>query len=123
MNLSFNRAELRLAAHQVIRLHDPEGARVECLNGTLWITQNRDFQDHLLESDGAFTLDRPGLALIHAQEPSEIVLYEPAQRQGLRHRVGQALTGASRAIGRWFVRQFGPESIGRRRQPGWYHRF
>jgi len=46
MNLSVNRAELHLQAHQVIRLHDPAGARVECLNGTLWITQNRDLRDH-----------------------------------------------------------------------------
>ena len=121
MNLSFDRAELRLKAHQMIRLRDPEGARVECVSGALWITQDSDRRDHWLESKGALTLDRPGLALIHAQKPSGIVLFEPTLRAALRWRIGRALAAALRAIGGWFVRRFGPESIERARHPGWYH--
>ena len=120
MNISFERAGLRLDARQMIRLQDPEGARVQVVSGALWITQDADREDHWLEADGALTLDRPGLALIHAQLPSEIVLFEPASRPGLRQRAGRALAAALRALGRVLVRCFGPESIDRPRRPGWY---
>jgi hypothetical protein len=121
MNISFERAGLRLDARQMIRLQDPEGTRVQVVSGALWITQDADRQDHWLEADGALTLDRPGLALIHAQQPSEIVLIEPAAPRDLRHRIGRAIAAASRATGRWFVRQFGPESLDRARPRGWHH--
>jgi len=120
MNISFERAGLRLDARQIIRLQDPQGTRVQVVSGALWITQDTDRQDHWLEADGALTLDRPGLALIHAQKPSEIVLIEPTPPGDLRHRIGQALVAASRAIGRWFARQFGPESWDRARPRGWH---
>ena len=121
MNISFERAGLRLDARQMIRLQDPEGTRVQVVSGALWITQDADRQDHWLEADGALTLDRPGLALIHAQQPSEIVLIEPVPSKGSQRRIRLALAAASRAIGRWFIRQFGPESLYRARPRAWHH--
>jgi hypothetical protein len=121
MNIGFDRAQLHLETREVIRLFEPRGARVECVRGALWITQNRDYEDYFLAANDALTLDRPGLALIHAQAPSEIVLSEPAPRPRLRQKIGRALLAAAGAIGRWFARQFGPESIDWQRRPGWYH--
>ena len=121
MNIGFDRAQLHLETREVIRLFEPRGARVECVRGALWITQNRDYEDYFLAANDALTLDRPGLALIHAQAPSEIVLSEPAARPRLRQKIGRALLAARGAIGRWFARRFGPESIDRHRRPGWYH--
>jgi len=120
MNIRFDRAQLHLEARELIRLYDPKGARVECVRGALWITQNRDHEDYFLAANDALTLDRPGLALIHAQAPSEVVLSEPAPHPRLRQKIGRALAAALRAVGRGFARQFGPESIDRHRRPGWY---
>ncbi len=121
MNIRFDRAQLHLEARELIRLYDPSGARVECVRGALWITQHRDHEDHFLAANDALTLDRPGLALIHAQAPSEIVLSEPGPSPRPRQGIARAVVAALRAVGRGFARQFGPESIDRHRRPGPYH--
>jgi len=121
MNIRFDRAQLHLEARELIRLYDPKGARVECVRGALWITQHRDHEDYFLAANDALTLERPGLALIHAQERSEVVLSEPAPSPRLRRGIGRVFVAALRAAGRGFARQFGPESIDRHRRPGWYH--
>ena len=102
MNIGFSRVELHLRPREVLRVYDPVGARVECLRGGLWITQDRDPEDHFLWENDALVLDRRGLALIHAQEASDVVLQQPARRRGLRERVA-----------RWIGRTFGPESLDR----------
>jgi len=112
VNIGFNRVELRLAPREVLRLYDPEGARVECLGGELWITQDKDFEDHFLAAGEALTLDHGGLALIHAQRASDVVLVEAAPRMTLRGRL-------ARAAGKWLARTFGPESIDRHSGVGW----
>jgi hypothetical protein len=104
MNLGFNRVELHLKPREVLRVYDPLGARVECVRGGLWITQDQDLEDHFLSGNDALILDRRGLALIHAQEPSDVVLVEPARRPGLRAR-----------IAKWFATTFGPEALDRPR--------
>ena len=102
MNIGFSRAQFHLRPREVLRVYDPLGARVECVRGGLWITQDRDFEDHFLSANDAIVLDRRGLALIHAQEASDIVLVEPASRPGLGER-----------ILRWVAHTFGPESLDR----------
>src|SRR6267378_3750031 len=120
MNIGFGRAQLHLETREVIRLFEPKGARVECVRGALWITQNRDYEDYFLAASDALTLDRPGLALIHAQPSSELVLSEPAPSPRLQQAIGRAFVTALRAVGRGLARQFGPESINRR-SAGSYH--
>ena len=121
MNIRFNHAELHLQASQVLRVYDPLGARVECVRGALWITQDRDLEDHFLAANDALTLNRRGLALIHAQQESELVLFEPAPRPRLGERIARSLLAAPRAVGGWLSRTFGPESLERLRGRSWHH--
>jgi hypothetical protein len=120
MNIRFDRAQLHLEARELIRLYDPRGARVECIRGALWITQHRDREDYFLAANDALTLEHPGLALIHAQERSEVVLSEPAPSPRLRQRFGRAFVAALRAAGKGFARNFGRGSIDRSRNRRYY---
>lgn len=116
MNIKVARADLLLQDREVLRLRDAIGARVHCLSGALWVTQHRDPEDHFVGPGDALTLDRPGLALIHAMAPAEVVLSESVPHADRSPRPVRAL----RAAAGWFARQFGPEAIDRHRWRGWY---
>ena len=102
MNIGFSRAQFHLNPREVLRVYDPLGARVECVRGGLWITQDRDYEDHFLSANDSLILDRPGLTLIHAQEASDVVLREGPTRPSL---IGR--------IARWIAKTFGPEAVDR----------
>ncbi|MGZ5206163.1 MAG: DUF2917 domain-containing protein [Caldimonas sp.] len=52
------------------------GRRVECLSGVLWITQDGDLRDIVLEPGEAFAFDQPGDAWISALADSRFLLLE-----------------------------------------------
>jgi hypothetical protein len=120
MNIKFDCADVHLQPRQVLRVYDAAGARVQCVQGALWVTQHSDFEDHLVDTGDAFTLDRSGLALIHALTPAELVLCEPAPQPAPVGRVTRILRPALRSAGRWIARNFGPGAIAARRLRGWY---
>lgn len=120
MKLKFGCADLLLQSRQILRIYDAAGARVQCVRGALWVTQHRDFEDHFVGAGDALTLDRSGLALIHALTPAELVLCEPAPQPAPARRIALLFGRALRSTGRWIARHFGPEAIDRHRWRGWY---
>ncbi len=119
MNIGLEQVEMHLEAGQLVRLYDPVGTRLQCVRGELWITQHKDRVDHFLAAGDALTLDRPGLALIHAHAHSEFVLHEPAPQISLRTRMVSALAAALCATGRWIALRFGPEAVTHHQFQGW----
>lgn len=63
---SISKCPTRLAHRALLLLRDRAGERIECCEGTLWVTQERDPRDIVLEAGEAFTLDRRGTAIVHA---------------------------------------------------------
>jgi DUF2917 family protein len=52
------------------------GRRVECLSGSLWITQDGDQRDVVLSTGEAFEFDRPGNALVSALADSRYLMLQ-----------------------------------------------
>lgn len=58
----------RLALGRSLKVRDATGCTVMCCAGTVWITQENDARDIFLTAGQRFTFDRPGVALICAEE-------------------------------------------------------
>ena len=71
-----------LGKGHIRHLHADAGRRVECLSGSLWITQDGDRRDIVLRAGEAFDFDRRGDALLSAFADSRYLLLdadEPAR--------------------------------------------
>ena len=64
----------------LIAVRDAKGVRVSCLDGALWITQERLAADMVLEAGQSVVIDSPGLTLLMALKPSTVRLRERISR-------------------------------------------
>ena len=74
----------RLPRDQSLALRQRQDHQVECLAGSLWITQDGDPRDILLAAGECFTLDRRGVALVTAMHDARLRLNAPARAARLR---------------------------------------
>lgn len=78
MDIRFRQADITLDRGRSLQVQDGMGVRVRCRGGSVWITQHLDRRDVVLSPGEDFTLDRPGLAIVHAMRCAHIALDEPA---------------------------------------------
>ncbi len=82
MNTDLLHAAHVLAKGSLFRIRDGQGRRVECLAGCMWLTQERDVRDIILEAGDGFTIDRAGDTVLSALADSRfVVLCPPATAQ------------------------------------------
>ena len=67
---------LTLAKGRIHRVTEPRGRRVECLGGVLWVTQDGDRRDIILEAGDAFDFDRADGVLLSALKDARYLLLE-----------------------------------------------
>ena len=94
MNTDLIRAAQTLDKGHLFRLHDALGLQVLCISGCLWVTQDGDPRDIVLEAGESFTIDRPGDALLSALHRSRFALLDEAPLP--THRPHQAARGDAR---------------------------
>lgn len=77
MNLELNHDALCLKPKQALKVHGGLGHSIVCHTGSVWVTQEGDPRDIILDAGESFTLDCAGLALVLAFEPSSVSIARP----------------------------------------------
>ena len=62
-----------------------------CLQGSLWVTQECDIRDYLLEEGDAFLITLPGLVLVRALTPARIGYAESIEPAPFKGRFSQTV--------------------------------
>jgi hypothetical protein len=92
-----HRIELQLGGDEVLPLADIRGRRLCCIDGTVWITLDRDLRDIFLRPGESFVVDRNGVTLLHALAPARLRLDAvagaavPAATRGWRRALARAV--------------------------------
>lgn len=55
--------EFALSHQDTLRIRDGEGLVIEVVEDSLWLTQERDIKDYIVEAGQSMVIDRPGLTL------------------------------------------------------------
>ena len=77
MNNDLIQGARSLAKGRTDRVARAGGRRVECLSGSIWITEDGDPRDNVLAPGEAYVLERRGDALLSALADSRYVLLDP----------------------------------------------
>jgi hypothetical protein len=59
---------------------DQRGRVIICCRGVVWITQERDVVDYVLQEGEIFIVTLPGLVLVQALEPASVTVVTPSIR-------------------------------------------
>ena len=80
MKLALGLSSVGLECDQLIALRDAKCVQVSCLDGALWITQEKMAADVLLEAGQSLVIDSAALTLVMALRPSTLRLRERVSR-------------------------------------------
>jgi hypothetical protein len=64
MRIELQSGRLRLARGQVLKLRDAAGSTVCAVEGSVWITEENQPHDIVLQPRGCYRLSQPGLAIV-----------------------------------------------------------
>ncbi len=83
MEAILNPSLTRLEKDVLLTIRNGQGRCLAVFRGAVWLTQENDPRDIVLQSGDSFTFDRQGVALVHALEATSLVVLDaaPAARQ------------------------------------------
>ena len=105
MNMPGIHTKHQIGPRHGLALRDANGRTVTCLSGSVWLTMEGDYRDVVLSPGASFVVDRDGLTILAAQQPSAVKVSAQNQPQSWWDRMvdyldktyGPAAISASRA--------------------------
>ena len=82
---------LELASRQSIQIPDPSAIAIHCIAGCLWVTQEADPDDHILQTGDAIRFPGRGLVVAGALQRSVFRLTRLAENGGITPEIKLAL--------------------------------
>ena len=70
--------EMRIGEGEVLTIDDAVGYRIHAREGTVWVTEEDDLQDHIVAAGEALTIAHEGRTVVQALAPSWISIRETA---------------------------------------------
>ena len=101
MKIEFPATRITLAADQFVKLDEAVGVRLVSRCGSIWITQDGDSRDIVLEAGDSFVLDRAGPSIVQALGPAVRAIAEPVRPRragGLADRLKSFASAARLAL-------------------------
>jgi len=74
MQIEISSSTLTLSPESLLSVKDGAGTRILCRSGCLWVTQEGEMKDSVVEAGEVLTIRRPGRTLISALEASSLTL-------------------------------------------------
>ena len=74
MQLDIRCPVLALEPGQVVTLDDAAGTRVSARQGTVWVTEEGDRDDHIVGPGESLVITRGGRTLVQALQPATVAL-------------------------------------------------
>jgi hypothetical protein len=66
MKIELKTGAVKLNAHQTLRLRDAQGSTVCATEGSVWITEENQPRDIVLERGACYEVRNPGITLVNA---------------------------------------------------------
>jgi hypothetical protein len=74
MQLQLTRPVIALEAGDVVSLDDAQGMRIRARAGTVWVTEEGEARDHVVDAGDTLVVARPGRTVVQALKPAWISL-------------------------------------------------
>ena len=90
----------------LVKLDNARGTTLRVASGTLWVTQERDNHDIVLNGGDVWVVERDGLTLVQAQARTALCLVGPgAEAAQIRERHGRGHANNGALLRGWFARR------------------